>query len=89
MTPTATVSAATVTPTPSLGPPPSLGNVNCDDKIDGSDVGAILGAAGGITGAAGCLDNADVDDDGFVTLFDAFLVLKYWAGLITEFPANG
>jgi len=66
-----------------------LGNANCDNRIDGADVIAVLDYVGGIQNSAGCLGNADVDGDGHVTPFDALLILKYWAGLITTFPAGG
>jgi hypothetical protein len=62
---------------------PTLGNANCDDKIDGMDVLAIL------TDSSACPHNADVDGDGHVTPFDALFILKYWAGVITTFPASG
>jgi hypothetical protein len=32
---------------------------------------------------------ADVDGDRHVTPFDALLILKYWAGVISTFPAGG
>jgi cytolysin (calcineurin-like family phosphatase) len=68
---------------------PTLGNANCDTKIDGADVFAILDHVDGIPDSASCLGNADVDGDGHVTALDALLILKYWAGLISTFPASG
>jgi V8-like Glu-specific endopeptidase len=68
---------------------PTLGNANCDNRIDGADVIAVLDYVGGIPNSAGCIGNADVDGDGHVTPFDALLILKYWAGLISTFPAGG
>ena len=62
---------------------PTLGNANCDNKIDGMDVLTVL------TNSSACPHNADVDGDGHVTPFDALLILKYWAGLTSTFPAGG
>jgi V8-like Glu-specific endopeptidase len=62
---------------------PTLGNANCDTKIDGTDILAIL------TDLSACPHNADVDGDGHITPFDALLILQYWAGLISTFPASG
>jgi hypothetical protein len=62
---------------------PTLGNANCDNKIDGKDVLTVL------TDSSACPDNADVDGDGLVTPFDALFILKYWAGLLATFPARG
>jgi cell division septation protein DedD len=62
---------------------PTLGNANCDNRIDGMDVLTVL------TNSSACPNNADVDGDGHVTPFDALLIMKYWAGLISTFPAGG
>jgi hypothetical protein len=62
---------------------PVLGNATCDRKIDGMDVIAIL------RDSSACPSNADVDGDGAVTPFDALIVLKYLAGVISAFPASG
>jgi V8-like Glu-specific endopeptidase len=79
----------THSPTPTPPHSPTLGDANCDNRIDGADVIAVLDHVGGIPNSAGCLGNADVDGDGHVTPFDALLILKYWAGLITTFPVSG
>jgi hypothetical protein len=90
--PTHTLPSDTQSPTPTptaTSTHPILGNANCDNRIDGADVIAVLDYVGGIPNSAGCMGNADVDGDGHVTPFDALLILKYWAGLITTFPAGG
>lgn len=83
ITPTATASPSSPTSTPvpsTTAGPETLGNANCDNRIDGADIIAIL------RGSPACGANADVDDDGHITTLDVLLIMKYWAGLLQSFP---
>lgn len=77
-------------PSPSPTPPPgSKGDTNCDGRIDGMDVMNVLDDAAGIGTPPACISNGDVDGDGQITAMDGLLILKYWAGLLNNFPAAG
>jgi hypothetical protein len=49
---------------------------------------AVLADASRIGTPPACIANEDVDGDGHITATDGLLILKFWAGLITSFPAS-
>lgn len=66
------------------------GDVTCDDLVNGADVAAVLREAAGVAGATGnCMASGDVDGNSILTVNDALLMLKYWAGLLPNLPRLG
>jgi alpha-tubulin suppressor-like RCC1 family protein len=65
----------------------SLGDTNCDGRIDGLDtLNALQKAAGIQPPHAPCIENADLNGDGQVDAAEAILILKFSIGLLHALP---
>jgi len=86
-TPTNTApAAATPTRTP-LPAEQTVGDANCDGRVNSLDALALLQFAASLLKELPCGRYADVNDDGVANALDAALVLQYDAGIIDSLPA--
>ncbi len=60
-----------------------LGDANRDNKVDTTDVNIVLKAVAGLSDITDsvALDRADVNNDGYITIYDARQILRSCAGL--------
>lgn len=64
----------------------SVGDFNCDSRIDSIDAALILQIEAGMAVPLPCTGDGDVDHDGELNALDALLILQFNAHLITAFP---
>lgn len=72
--------------TPTVPPPDSTGDVNCNGSIDSIDAALVLQLVAGLIGTLPCQENADANADGTTNSIDAALILQYSAGLLQTLP---
>lgn len=73
---------ATETPPPA----PLLGDVGCDENVNGVDAMLVLQLAARLIGTLACPTVAAVNGDGRTNSVDAALILQLDAGLIDRLP---
>ena len=66
--------------------PASLGDANCDDRIDSRDATMIMQLFAGLSRFLPCQHAADVNGNGGVGPLDALLILQYNAGMLESLP---
>lgn len=64
------------------GPSSTLGDVNCDGRVNSVDAALVLQLTARLINSVPCPQNADVNDDGRITSVDATIILQMEAGLI-------
>lgn len=75
---------------PATGPQIVLGDVNRDGSVTDADASAIKAyRTGRISGSELDMSVADLDGNGKVDVYDAYLIQLFAAGRITKFPVEG
>jgi murein DD-endopeptidase MepM/ murein hydrolase activator NlpD len=80
---------ASTPPTPGPSPTPPLalkGDADCNLRVDSIDVLLLLQTDAQTVSAPLCHAQADVDNDGVVTVLDASIILQFVAGVLGALP---
>ena len=72
----------------SVAAPATMGDANCDGAVEARDAHLALGAASGLGWPAPCIDQTDVDCDGWITAADTLIILKAVADLRSTVNAS-